>query len=334
MKCFGRYINEIINNKNIMFFTYSNSGFEIMIDVKNIDYKFEIKLFNKLINKKSQFIKVYIDGELETKIELKETNYSLPILNLNEGKHIIKVIKINEIQYSRLGLIGFEFNNVDIVDEEKNNNSKIEFYGDSVTCGFGILSNAKDDKTLMEDEDSSISYASLASEKLGFDFSLISYSGISLTDKLNISGVPFDILSIFDTSNLVNKWDFNNFICDYVVINLGTNDDAAYKSLNKQNEKLLALNSFKEKYIKFIDVLKSIHKNAQIICVSNVMNVLHQDIIDVIKDVVNKENIKHSNSIHYLELVPNNDGALTHPSKEAHKINADILADFVKSISK
>lgn len=334
MKCFGRYINEIIDNKNIMFFAYSNSGFEIMIDVKNIDYKFEIKLFNRLINKKSQFIKVYIDGELESKIELKETNYSLPILNLKEGKHIIKVIKINEIQYSRLGLIGFEFNNVDIAKEEKNNKPKIEFYGDSVTCGFGILSNAKDDKTLMEDEDSSISYASLASEKLGFDFSLISYSGISLTDKLNISGVPFDILSIFDTSDLANKWDFNNFICDYVVINLGTNDDAAYKSLNDQNEKLLALNSFKEKYIKFIDVLKSIHKNAQIICVSNVMNVLHVDLIDVIKDVVNKENIKHSNSIHYLELVPNNDGALTHPSKEAHKINADILADFVKSISK
>lgn len=334
MKYFGRYINEKIENKDITFFTYSNSGFELMINVKNNDYKFEIELFNKLINKKSQFIKVYIDGDFESKIELKEAYHSLPISNLKKGKHIIKVIKINEIQYSRLGLIGFNFNNVDIIDEQENNKPKIEFYGDSVTCGFGILSNAKDDKTLMEDEDSSISYASIASEKLGFDFSLISYSGISLTDKLNISGVPFDILSIFDTSDLVNKWDFNNFICDYVVINLGTNDDAAYKSLNDQNEKLLTLKSFKEKYIEFIDILKSIHKNAQIICVSNVMNVLHQDIIDVIKDVVNKENIKHSNSIHYLELIPNNDGALTHPSKEAHKINADILANFIKSISK
>ena len=334
VKYIGRYVTKNVNDMEITFFTFSNSGFEFNVYVKNIDYELKIKLLNKLIAKKSQFIKVYVDNNEYAKFELKDEYFVLPISNLNVGKHIIKVIKVNEIQYSRLGLIGFILDNVDILDYQKDNKPNIEFYGDSVTCGFGILSNAQDDKTLMEDEDSSVNYASLASNELGFNYSLISYSGISLTDKLNISGVPFDIFEIYDTSDLVDKWDFNNFICDYVVINLGTNDDAAYKALTNEKDKQLTLKSFKNKYIKFIEVIKNIHKNADIICILNTMNILHDDLIKVIKHVINDSNNKFNNSIHYLEFVPNNDGAQSHPSKETHKANANILVNYIKKINK
>ena len=143
--------------------------------------------------------------------ELKVINMSLPY-----GKHDIKILKRTESSVSHVSIL-----------------LKIEYYGDSITCGYGSIG---DDPLLgftTATESFLDGYAYLTAKLLDADYSAICVSGFPIYKSRWNEGFPIesvaDMISISDysedmTFDTAIPWDNNKFIPDIVVVNLGTND--------------------------------------------------------------------------------------------------------------
>lgn len=325
----GRYQIEIVNEKEIATFAYSCSGFEIRIDVKNNDYQFGINLFNKLTNQNYQFINLYVDDVLNSKIKLTNKYEIVNIKDLGIGKHTIRINKLNEVQFSKIGLVGYDLKNVEIINIEKSKKRKMEVYGDSISCGYGNLASSNKESFSMDTEDAMQAYGQLCAEELGFDCNTISYSGLAMA--LSPFNNDYNLLTIYDTSDGVGKWDFANYIPEYVVINIGTNDNTAFNS-SQSKDKPAKLKLFKNNYLELMEKLKNAYKEVKFVCVSNMMVSISKDLIDGILESINSINEKYGSCAYYYAFDTDNKGADGHPGLSAHKNNAALLADFITSL--
>ena len=130
---------------------------------------------------------------------LLSTIYGIELEDDDLNSHYIKVIKLNEAAFSNLTLMDISLTNVTQVAYDKGHKGIMEFYGDSITCGYGILGKTSDGFT-MDSEDATKTYAYLASEALGYEPSLVSQSGISLAMNVFDSNQYFkDIYDTVDT---------------------------------------------------------------------------------------------------------------------------------------
>ncbi len=325
----GRYQKEIVDGKEIITFAYSCSGFEIKINVKNSDYKFSINLLNKLSNQDYQFVNLYVDNVLSNKIKLTNKYETINISGLSIGEHIIRINKLNEVQFSKIGLVDYEYENVEIINIDKSTKRKMEIYGDSISCGYGNLASSNKESFAMDTEDGMQAYGQLCAEELDFDCNTISYSGLAMA--LSPFNSDYNLLTIHDTSDGVNKWDFNNYIPEYVVINIGTNDNTAYNS-SSSKEKPAKLELFKNNYLELMEKLKDAYKEVKFVCVSNMMISISKDLIDGILESINAINEKYGSCAYYYAFDTDNKGADGHPGLSAHKNNATLLADFITSL--
>jgi len=106
---------------------------------------------------------------------------------------------------------------------------RIEFIGNSITCGYGDEGPDTNCHFSPETENAGMSYAAMSSRALNAECFLISYSGRGVVrnygDPHTTSQDPMPALygrtCFFDSTT---KWDFSAWIPQAVVINLGTND--------------------------------------------------------------------------------------------------------------
>lgn len=118
------------------------------------------------------WIAVYVDGELSFKQEIGREAMSVFIYkncgNCKE-RHTIKIIKLTENLKTQLGIKCLEFDGeVKSVNEDKK--KRIEFIGDSITCGFGNMTDERDRWFYTMDEDATNSHGPLAAEKQHNDY--------------------------------------------------------------------------------------------------------------------------------------------------------------------
>lgn len=108
---------------------------------------------------------------------------------------------------------------------------KIEFIGNSITCGYGNEGLSKNEKFLPSTENVNKSYALITSRAFNAECHVIAHSGLGVVrnygDKDSISTdratMPKRYVQVLDTDDTL-QWDFNLWKPDMVVINLGTND--------------------------------------------------------------------------------------------------------------
>ena len=101
---------------------------------------------------------------------------------------------------------------------------KIEFYGDSITCGYGNLG-YDGPGFLAHRSDGMKTYAYLTCEKLGAEGRYMGFSGQGIVHAWGgAKGVPFGEFYCRTARTFEEKWDFSLWTPDAVVINGGTND--------------------------------------------------------------------------------------------------------------
>ena len=144
------------------------------------------------------------------------------------GRHTVKIVKQTEMYYGSAALCGIETDGeiLPILRRKK----RIEFIGDSITCGYGnISSNANPDFTTAE-ENFSLTYAALACERLGAEPFCVAASGNGIYHDYGLGTVNLipelyrytDFVHLKDGENC--EWDFYADGADAVVIKLGQND--------------------------------------------------------------------------------------------------------------
>ena len=187
---------------------------------------------------------------------------------------VLKVVKLSEAQYSAMGVGEITLYGKNKIKPTKEKELKIEFIGDSITCGYGIDEPKENAAFSTATENFTKTYAYLTAEYLNADYSAVCFSGYGVYSGYTSNGTLNDKDTVplyYDKSCFLYggrdiQWDFNEFQSDIVVINLGTND-ASYcaKSLSGRQE-------FTRKYADFIRQVRYYNPYAYIICILGDMN--------------------------------------------------------------
>jgi lysophospholipase L1-like esterase len=173
----------------------------------------------------------------------------------------VKVLKITEAQNGRAGVTRLKIQgnlHTELIVPKQH---KIEFIGDSITCGYGNEAEKPEDGFKTYQENGWDAFAAKTARKLKADFNCISSSGIgiysSYTDenKINDSLLMPMVYNYTDRFLEQSKgkscntaWDFKKYVPDLIVINLGTNDGSyvRYDESRKENFRKLYVDFLKQ----------------------------------------------------------------------------------------
>lgn len=175
-------------------------------------------------------ISVLIDDETDTAKHIvvinkgtTKTEYSLAT-DLSEGVHKVKVLKRTEALSTSLTLHGLKTDGY-FLPADKTRKLRMEAYGDSITAGYGNLRGSLSDTTSSEYQSGLQTYATYTAQLLDAEINVQARSGIGLYTSANID----DKLQVnsgyaYTTYDQEYAWNFDNYVPDVVIINLGTND--------------------------------------------------------------------------------------------------------------
>jgi hypothetical protein len=155
---------------------------------------------------------------------------------LEKGFHKIRVYKLTEayessVAYKSLKTDGYFW------ARPNDRKYKIEVYGDSISTGVDNLQNVE--KGYLP-QNGCMTYAWLAAEKINADINVVARSGIGInwswdmgiymkTQYKRTYCAEHNFLGVKTNPN----WDFQSYVPDAVIVNIGTNDDACYSGFDE-----------------------------------------------------------------------------------------------------
>ena len=233
-----RYINlygRNFYNENLagMTFVNSASGFELKFRGTSVSAKL------CKIGSRDSMWSVFVDGETDSNARVLTFTDTKGVFiektlveGLSEGEHIIKVLKRTPSNFDRLLVKEISSDGMFIAVPEKPS-VNIAFYGDSITCGEGVLRDYKPSdsaKYTALTQNALQSYAAYAAGKLNASYEIFGRGGITLKFR-NPETEPFSVLNNYKSYavdlSVANgdcpEYDFSSTV-DAVVVYLGTND--------------------------------------------------------------------------------------------------------------
>lgn len=284
---------------------------------------------------------VYVDGDRTIDQQLDAAEKTIEIYNGEAKETTISIIKLSEAAESIFGIKSIDVEGGEIAPTAAKE-LKIEFVGDSITCGYGVDDEVKENHFSTSTEDATKAFAYKTAMALDADYSLVSYSGHGIisgyttNDKKVTTQLVPPVYEKFaksygstDTfSPIAVDWDFSRFQPDFVVINLGTND-ASYCGSDRER-----VTDYAENYAKFLKTVRENNPDAHIICALGVMgDTLYTGVkkaVSLYTEETGDTNVSH------LRLKPQ-DGSTGyaadwHPTEATHEIAAATLVEEIKSL--
>ena len=328
-----RPLGRCLAEPNGLYFAYSEAGFALEVENGNEEFALTLSFTSQIASPyENQFINVYLDDAFVEKKELGKGAQNIEIaLSAPQGRHRIEVKKANEGQFSSLLLKSITVRDAEAHLIESPRKKRIEFFGDSITCGYGVLAESNRETFSMATEDSRYTYAAIAADEIGYEASLVSYSGIAIAVSPFVSN-GFSMMDVYDTVDGTKKYDIAAHPSDLFVINLGTNDNTKYNTLMTTEEKENAKALFVEHYIALIRAMLATNPKAPVVICYNMMTSLNRDLVYGIDAVWRDINADYPGQISALAFDGDNLGADGHPGKVAHQENGERLAEHLKTI--
>lgn len=286
----------------------------------------------KLESAKPNFVNVYVDGNRTEKIKVEGPEQVYPLASgLGAGAHTVEIVKATEGMVGPITFRGFELaEGGKVLDWPKKETRKIEFVGDSITCGYGIEVNDPKIHFSPDTENFSDAYASVAARALNADYLVVARSGIGMLRNYGgpADGSPDNMPAIYDRTLFHSPqpvWDPARFTPDVVCINLGTND---FSKPGPNQEKYVS------NYVTFVNMLIGRYPNARFVLLAGPMN--NSDALkSLIAQVVETVNKDHAGKVTTFELSKQGSrgfGADYHPNIAQAKVNGDELADYLSKL--
>lgn len=174
---------------------------------------------------------VFIDDDLYPSIIIDRSDSAYPsneitvVKNLSDKPHSVRIQKNTEIAYGKATLKGIQvLGTASASALPPMPKKKIEFIGNSITCGYGIFGNENDMYTIVS-EDHFYTYANQAALILKAEEHTVCYSGkgtLRNCDNTTTLLIPeiYNKLSL-ETGTL---WNTEEWVPDLIFANLGAND--------------------------------------------------------------------------------------------------------------
>ena len=253
--------------------------------------------------------------------------------DLDKGMHSLEIFKRNEWTEGSTDFFGFKISgDPEVLPASKPKKRKIEFYGNSITAGYGVEDYSGNDSPDSIYTNNYLSYACRTAKYFNADYSCICRSGIGIS----ISWFPMimpEMFNLLDPNDKESKWDFSDFKPDIVVINLLQNDswlvNRPQMEVFKQRfgEKPPDDNFMISSYAQFIKNIRSVYPQTSIICILGNMDATAEGSKwpGIIEQAVEK---LEDNKI-YTHFIPYKDTP-GHPKIEEQEVMALSLINFIE----
>ena len=286
-------------------------------------------------------VAVFVNDEEEprNRIKLEKGTALYDLCELETEEPVtIRIMKYSEAAFASVGIVDVILHGGTIGALTKKNRLKMEFIGDSITCGYGIEADNEMIPFNTATENPWEAYACRTARLLDADYQLISWSGDGIithyidesVNEVRTEKPLMPELYRYTDEELADRlliqpeiWT-NKEPMDIVVINLGTNDASYTRTIPEREAQ------FKPEYKKFLHQVREANREAAIVVVFGIMD---GRLNDVIRDTV-IECQAEDHRLFYYES-PQQDladglGSDFHPSKVTHKKVADGLSRFIR----
>lgn len=289
-------------------------------------------------------VAVFINGERTVDFMVDEPEVTVRIAESEENvTSEIKIVKLSEAAHSTIGIEPITIAPDETIEPVAEKELKMEFIGDSITCGYGVDDEVKEHHFSTTTEDVTKAYGYKTAELMDADVSFVSLSGWGI-----ISGYTSDPNTKADSQQLplyydklgysyqkMNgeispqdvDWDFSRYTPDIIVINLGTNDNSYCKGDKDKRAE------YKAAYKEFMAKVRENNPDAEIFCVLGIMGAeLFNDMGEGALEYADENS---DEKIHIVKL-PTQDGttgyaADWHPTEKTHEASAEYLVGEIKT---
>lgn len=254
-------------------------------------------------------------------------------------RHRFRIMKMTENCKTYFGIRALHYSGL-IHPCERKPRKRIEFIGDSITCGYGSLCPDRDRGFWSDEEDGWNAHGAVAARLLDMEPSFISVSGITVTD-YDAFPMPYAMNRIYAWTDrpgqervgqAPEKWNFTARPSDYIVLNLGTNDCYALlfsRDFEGARKKFLA------DYTEFLKEIRRLNgPETEIICALGSMNYyLYPEIEQAVRTLREQTGDRRIHTFRYRPMAPlDGYGAAGHPSGTTQRKMGQELADFIRSL--
>lgn len=271
------------------------------------------------------YIEVIVDGQPARRLQLKGRENTLELAKgLSPGVHTLLICKDTEAENGYIELLGFSCR--ELLPPPTKAKRKLEFIGDSITCGFGADESAikcgAPHAQWYDQHNAWMAYGPTTARSLNAQWHLSSVSGIGLIhsccDKQILMPQVFDKVSMAKDSL---KWNFANYQPDVVTVCLGQNDGIQDSA------------KFCNAYVGFAKTLRSYYPQAKLVFLTSPMadQALKTALIKYITAVratLNSQGERNTGS--YFFVKRSIKGCSSHPSMAEQQEIAQELTAYLK----
>ncbi len=286
----------------------------------------------KLNSMGDNWFSVIIDGVVKSPINVpagSSSSYTLAS-GLANGNHTVELVKRTECWVGDVQFLGFTVTGGNLLAPPAPSSKRIEFIGDSITCGYGNEGTSQYQSFTTKNENAYLAYGAVTARLLGADPITVCWSGKGVVQNYGGDTANDLMPALYPQILSYNKtltWDTSKWIPQVVVINLGTNDFSTSAP---------DTTAFTTAYEKLVNRIRGQYPNAHIYCAIGPM--LGGDQLkncrNCITSVVNKKNSAGDQKVHFIEFPvqdqANGYGEDWHPSIKTHQLMADQLAAQIR----
>ena len=240
-------------------------------------------------------IAIYVDGVRVVDDMVDSAEKTHTVLEAEAPRDVVvRIVKLSETAMSTCGVSGISVDDPNGIRPTPASARRIEFIGDSITCGYGMDDEVPEHHFSTTTEDVTRAYAYRTAEMLGADYSLVSISGYGIIsgytatgeEKITAQQLPEFYGKLGFSYGTFHKqivadalWDFSAFRPDLVVINLGTNDDSYTLGRPEREEE------YRAAYVAFLKVVRKNNPDAVILCTLGIMgDRLYPTVVQAVAD--------------------------------------------------
>ena len=212
---------------------------------------------------------------------------------------------------------------------------KMEFIGNSITCGYGIEGNGSEKKFSYSQQNITLTYGALTAQAFGAQYMVVARSGIGIyrNNNGNVNGDRVVMPALYPFTQFGTtgeRWDFSRYQPDVVCVNLGTNDTTNPRYINSK-----LADAFK----RFVRTLRNHYPHAKIVLLTGTM-ISGQRLADVKaaqQAAVDDARSRGDREVYRFDFDPADGtygyGTHRHPSARQHAHMADQLIPFIQRIT-
>ncbi|MBT28310.1 MAG: acetyl xylan esterase [Thalassobius sp.] len=284
----------------------------------------------------ANYFYVFIDEQFPTLLRAEPDSILYTVAqNLPDTTHTIEIFRRTEGATGSTEFLGFRLDTgKNLVEPPSYPLRKIEFIGNSITCGYGNEGDSARCKYTSLTQNGYMTYSSITARNLNAEYRAVAYSGMGIYRNYS-DAIRYTMTEMYDMVYPQNDsicWDFTQWQPDVVVINLGTNDFARGNPERKY---------FVESYFNLLEKIRTYYPAASIFCLESPMisdyyparRRARTTSTNYILEAIRLMKEKGEQNIEFYALKEQTSRVLGcdfHPNVEQHKQNAEELTAFIR----